>query len=239
MKKYKDEKLNALFSAYAAEGKMPDRSVTEKAKQELEGASQTVPVYATEAVAAGAGGGTSFTVRRKVLVGAIAAILACAMILLVYFLLSEYVFSPSDISLSWSQLNKVTDSEDYPQQEVAPFVQENTVNRYDAFSLDEESPYYEDYEGDVILYYLQYESFGVTVDMFIEIDGFLLDSLEGYREIENDYEAQELLLYIETDDVAERTYVYFTYDVYQYYLEIHTVQEDMIYSVLEEIVYSF
>ena len=187
---------------------------------------------------AGARGGAPFTARRKqqiILVG----VIMLAALLVVFYLLSRFFASASNIVLDWSQLYKITDGDTYENKDFVPFVQENTVTHYDEFGLSEESPYYEEYAGDVILYYVQYQSYGVTVDMLIEIDGFTLDELGGYQEIEDDYEVDDIVLYIELDDIAERTYVYFAFDTYQYYLEIHTIDIDLLYPILEEVVLSF
>lgn len=239
MKKNKDEQLNGLFQSYAKEGKKPDRSVTGEAKRALE-SGQTVPVLTEEyAVVGGGGKSGSFSTRKKAIVGVAAALMFCAVLLIAYFLLKQFLFAPANIVLDRTQLNRIENAQPYREQEFAPFVKENEVIRYDEFGLSEDSPYYEEYEGDIILYYLRYESYGVTVDLIVEIDGFTLEELSGYLEITDDYEAEELILYIECDDVAERTYVYFIFDIYQYYLEIHTVDADLIASVLTDIVYSF
>lgn len=237
MRDKKDEKLNELFREFAESGKMPDERVTQSAKQILE-CPETVPELALAPATAGARGGSPFTARRKqqiILVG----VIMLAALLVVFYLLSRFFASASNIVLDWSQLYKITDGDTYENKDFVPFVQENTVTHYDEFGLSEESPYYEEYAGDVILYYVQYQSYGVTVDMLIEIDGFTLDELGGYQEIEDDYEVDDIVLYIELDDIAERTYVYFAFDTYQYYLEIHTIDMDLLYPILEEVVLSF
>ncbi len=235
MRKGKDEKLGALFREYIGESEAPPPQVIQAAKQALE--EQSVAEFAEEPVAVAAGGRGHFTPRRKAEIGVLLAVVVCAAALLVYYLLSQFVFSAGTLSLDWTQLDKV--SAEYTEKEFVPFVKENSVTQYDEFLLNEDSPYYEEYEGEIVLYYVQYESYGIIVDLFIEIDGFSLDALEGYEEIEDDYPADDLILYIELDDISESTYVYFAFDVYQYFFEIHTLDEDLIYAVLEEIVFSF
>lgn len=237
MKNKKDEKLNELFREYAESGKMPDERVTEDAKHLLE-CPEAVHELALAPEVAGARGGSPFTARRKQQI-VILGVIVLAALLLVFYLLSQFFASASNIVLDWSQLYKITDGNTYPDKDFVPFVQENTVTHYDEFGLNEESPYYEEYAGDVILYYVQYESYGVTVDLLIEIDGFTLDELGGYQEIENDYEVDDIVLYIEPDDITGITYLYFAFDMYQYYFEIHTIDIDLLYPILEEIVLSF
>lgn len=237
MKNKKDEKLNELFREYAESGKTPDERVTEDAKHLLE-CPEAVPELALAPAVAGARGGSPFTARRKQQI-VILGVIVLAALLLVFYLLSQFFASASNIVLDWSQLYKITDGNTYPDKDFVPFVQENTVTHYDEFGLNEESPYYEEYAGDVILYYVQYESYGVTVDLLIEIDGFTLDELGGYQEIENDYEVDDIVLYIEPDDITGITYLYFAFDMYQYYFEIHTIDIDLLYPILEEIVLSF
>ncbi len=238
MKRGKDEQLDKLFSKYAEEGKQPDRRVQTAAKQALK-QEQTVAEFETSPVTAGTGGAAhGIFSRKRNIVGAAVALCIIAAAILIY-LIVQFSFSQRSIRLDWTQLNKVSAAGAYSEKEFAPFVSEESVNAYDEYELSDDSLYYEDYEGDIILYYLQYESYGTVIELYIEIDGFELDALEGYLDIENDYEADELLLYIETDDIYERTYVYFEYDFYRYYFEIHTVDFELLYSILEEIVYSF
>lgn len=239
MRKNKDEKLNELFRGYASSAKMPNERVTENARRLLE-EKEKVPELSLVPAAAGAGGGTPhFSLLRKREIRLLAAVLGCVLLLVAAYLLSLLLSSGSNIVLDRTQLANVTAGDTYTEKDYVPFVKENSVLKYEEFGLSEESPYYEEYSEDVILYYLQFESYGVTVDLLIEIDGFTLDELEGYQEIEDDYEADDIVLYIELDDIAEHTYVYFSFDAYQYYLEIHTIDIDLLYSVLEEIVYSF
>lgn len=238
MRKNKDEKLNELFRGYASSAKMPNERVTENARRLLE-EKEKVPELSLVPAAAGTGGGTPhFSLLRKREIRLLAAVLGCVLLVAAY-LLSLLLSSGSNIVLDRTQLANVTAGDTYTEKDFVPFVKENSVLKYEEFGLSEESPYYEEYSEDVILYYLQFESYGVTVDLLIEIDGFTLDELEGYQEIEDDYEADDIVLYIELDDIAEHTYVYFSFDAYQYYLEIHTIDIDLLYSVLEEIVYSF
>ena len=113
------------------------------------------------------------------------------------------------------------------------------MNQYDEYELNEESPYYEEYEGDIVLYYVQFESYGVMVDIFIEVPGFELDSLDGYLEIDDYYGEEEPYLYLAIDEEADRTYAYFSFDIYSYYLEIYTAEESLVYDIMVEIIYSF
>ena len=236
MRKGKDEQLGALFREYIKDSVAPPPQVTQEAKDLLEGR-QPVSALAEQPVAVTAGGRGHMTPRRKAEVIVLLAAFACAAALLVYFVLTQFVFRAGTISYDWTQLEKV--SSEYTEKEFVPFIKENSVTKYDEFALNEDSPYYEEYEGDIVLYYLEYESFGVKVSLFIEIDGFSLDMLEGYQEIGEDYAADDIILYVELDDIQERTYVYFAFDFYQYYFEIHTLDEEIIYAVLEEIVFSF
>lgn len=244
MKKYKDEQLEKLFGTYLAEGKSPDSRVTEKAKRALVEGKSAETVWAVEPVAAGSvGTGYSASVphmskRRKAETGILAAVLGCALLLLGWILCLQ-LFSSETIVLNWSQLSKVTGTVNYEQKDFLPFVSEESVNQYDEYELNEESPYYEEYEGDIVLYYVQFESYGVMVDIFIEVEGFELDSLDGYLEIDDYYGEEEPYLYIATDEEAGRTYAYFSYDIYSYYLEIYTAEESLIYDIMEEIIYSF
>ena len=239
MKKSKDEQLGKLFEKYISESSQPGERVKAEAEAALAD-KEREPAYEGEPVLAGAdGGGYGAPTKRKVWMSAGIALLACVAAVIVYLLLSQYLFAAKDIVLEVADLSRVETAGGYEEKEFVPFVKEGTVSKYEEFELNEESPYYEEYEGDVILYYLQYESSGVTVDLFIEIDGFMLEALDGYLEIEDDYEAGDLLLYIEMDEITGSTYVYFCFDIYQYYFEIHSVDTDVVTSVLEEIVFSF
>ena len=192
MKKYKDEQLNALFGTYLEEGKIPDGRVTEKAKRVLEERRSAQTVWAAEPVLVGsaATGHTASALhmskRRKAETGILAAVLGCALLLLGWVLCLQ-LFSSGPIVFNWSQLSKVTGTVNYEQKDFLPFVAEDSVNRYDEYELNEESPYYEEYEGDIVLYYVQFESYGVMVDIFIEVAGFELDSLDGYLETDDYY----------------------------------------------------
>lgn len=238
MKEKKDKKLSELFRGYTESAKMPDENVTEKAKRLLE-SPETVLELSLAPAASGAGNGAAFTPRRKKQIGIAAAVFAGAALLVIFFLLIRIFSSASNIVLDWSQLYNITNGDSYREKDFVPFVREEEVLQYDEFGLSEESPYYEEYAGDVILYYLQYESNGVMVDLIIEIDGFTLDELDGYEEIENDFELDDFVLYIEPDESTGMSYAYFAFDAYQYYLQIHTTDEDLLYAVLAEIVFSF
>ena len=238
MKDRKDEKLSELFGSLSASGRMPSERVTQPAKQLLE-EEERVPEVVLVPAAVTAGGEAVGRVRRKRELTVLAAVFACAAVMLIVYLLTQIFYSSAGIVLDWSQLTNVTGGQTYQNKEFVPFVQQSEVVQYDEFGLNEESPYYEEYAGDVILYYVQYESYGTTVDLIIEIDGFLLDELTGYQEIENDYVAQDLILYIEMDEISERTYVYFAFDAYGYYMQIYTIDTDLLYLILEEVVFSF
>ena len=244
VKKYKDEQLDALFGTYLEEGKIPDGRVTEKAKQALAERRSVQTVWAAEPVPAGsAATGHTASVshmsrRRKAETGILAAVLGCALLLLGWILCLQ-LFSSEPIVLNWSQLSKVTGTVNYEQKDFLPFVSEDSVNQYDEYELNEESPYYEEYEGDIVLYYVQFESYGVMVDIFIEVAGFELDSLDEYLEIDDYYGEEEPYLYLAIDEEAGRTYAYFSYDIYSYYLEIYTADESLVYDIMIEIIYSF
>ena len=238
MKERKDQRIGELFRSYTEQAKMPDERVTAAAKRALSPAAQAVPAAEAVPAAAGAGGGGGMRGRR-VKVGFSVAGAVCLLIVLALLLWLLVPWGGSKVSLDFSQLNKVPGTTSFEGKSFLPFVQSDAVSEYDEYGLGEQSPYYEEYEGDIILYYVQYLSFGVTVDLFIEVEGFALEELEGYQDIEDNYEAQEILLYIATDEQAGETYAFFEYDVYSYYFLIHTVDEPTVYSVLEEIVYSF
>ncbi len=244
MKKYKDEQLDALFGAYLKEGRSPDDRVTERAKRALSEGKSVQTVWAAESVLAGECGtghanlAPHMSKRRKAETGILAAVLGCALLLLGWVLCLQ-LFSSGPIVFNWSQLSKVTGTVNYEQKDFLPFVAEDSVSQYDEYELNEESPYYEEYEGDIVLYYVQFESYGVMVDIFIEVAGFELDSLDGYLEIDDCYGEEDPYLYIATDEEAGRTYAYFGYDIYTYYLEIYTTEESLIYDIMEEIIYSF
>lgn len=244
MKKYKDEQLDALFGTYLEEGKNPDSRVTEKAKRALEERRSVQTVWAAEPAPVGsaATGHTAsvshMSKRRKAETGILAAVLGCALLLLGWILCLQ-LFSSKTIVLNWSQLSKVTGTVNYEQKDFLPFVSEDSVNQYDEYELNEESPYYEEYEGDIVLYYVQFESYGVMVDIFIEVPGFELDSLDGYLEIDDYYGEEEPYLYLAIDEEADRTYAYFSFDIYSYYLEIYTAEESLVYDIMVDIIYSF
>ena len=146
MRKGKDEKLGALFREYIGESEAPPPQVMQAAKQALE--EQSVAEFAEEPVAVAAGGRGHFTPRRKAEIGVLLAVVVCAVALLVYYLLSHFVFSAGTLSLDWTQLDKV--SAEYTEKEFVPFVKENSVTQYDEFLLNEDSPYYEEYEGEIV-----------------------------------------------------------------------------------------
>lgn len=243
MKRQKEQQLDKLFGAYLAEGKAPDRRVTEKAREALlNSAAEKEPVQEAEPLAAGnAGKAGSFghmTRRRKRETVILAAVFGCAVLLVLWLFLAQ-AFTSQKIVLNWSQLNKVTNTASYEKKDFLPFVSEDSVNRYDEFGLNEESPYYDEYEGDIVLYYVQYESYGVEVDLLIESDGFQLEDLEDYADGSDDYETDELILYIDVNREKSQTYIYFEYDIYQYYMVIYTAEEPLLYDILEEVVKSF
>ena len=261
MRKNKDEKLNELFRECLSSGKMPDERVTENARRLLEereqeyelsaalapaaAAQPSAPVHAGDVVdftpaAAGAGrGAPRISPLRKREVVILAAVLGCVLLLAAVYFLTQLLYPAANIVFDRTQLSKVTQDEVYTEKDFLPFVKENSVLKYEEFGFSEESPYYEEYADDIILYYLQFESYGVTVDMLIEIDGFTLEELEKYLEIENEYEADDFMLYLEVDEIEECSYVYFFFDIYQYYLEIHTADFDLLAYVLDDIIYSF
>lgn len=243
MRKNKDEKLNELFRECLSSGKMPDERVAENARRLLEEREQEYELSAALAPApAAAGAGRSaprISPLRKREVVILAAVLGCVLLLAAVYFLTQLLYPAANIVFDRTQLSNVTQDEVYTEKDFLPFVKENSVLKYEEFGFSEESPYYEEYADDIILHYLQFESYGVTVDMLIEIDGFTLEELEKYLEIENEYEADDFMLYLEVDEIEECSYVYFFFDIYQYYLEIHTADFDLLAYVLDDIIYSF
>ncbi len=179
MRKNKDEKLNELFRECLSSGKMPDERVTENARRLLEEREQEYELSAALApAAAGAGrGAPRISPLRKREVVILAAVLGCVLLLAAVYFLTQLLYPAANIVFDRTQLSNVTQDEVYTEKDFLPFVKENSVLKYEEFGFSEESPYYEEYADDIILYYLQFESYGVTVDMLIEIEVFTLEEL--------------------------------------------------------------
>lgn len=237
----KDEQLNALFREYVEEEKSPPESVTLKAKQlmgkETERVEEVVPALAAEAE-----GGTVGGKRRLINTKALYFAIAAAALLIGILLIWRFTAKPQEFPLRLSpvSLSALTEKESaYEEKEFLPFIEKDSVTIYKEYALKENAENYR--AGDVVAYYLEYTfQNGIRGKLYVEAENVYLDNLASYKLFESEQKTERNTYYIDDTDVNKKvSYFYFSYGSYGYNLEVSTVEESEIKTILQNIDNSF
>ena len=192
-------------------------------------------------MAAEAEGGTVGEKRRlintKALYFAIAAALLIGILLIWRFTAKPQEFP---LRLSPVSLSALTEKESaYEEKEFLPFIEKDSVTVYKEYALKENAENYR--AGDVVAYYLEYTfQNGIRGKLYVEAENVFLDNLASYKLFEIEQKTERNTYYIDDTDVNKKiSYFYFSHGSYGYNLEVSTVEESEIKTILQNIDNSF
>ena len=239
-KNKKDERLDALFSEYAQNEKMPSANVTQAAKEYMNKERVTEQVAVPVTVTAGENGSDRHVNgsrnNKALYVAAIGLFLVLAA-LICYFALKkpdglEFLTGLSPVSSE--QITEV--NADYSEKEFLPFVNSSAVTEYKEYILNEAVGYYE--KGDTAAYYISYNSSeNIEISVYVEADGLYLTTLDEYKQIKTKKELDGIIFYFSQE--KNNSLCYFNYNNFGYNVKIDTTDKSVANGILTFISDSF
>ena len=239
-KNKKDERLDALFSEYAQNEKMPSVNVTQAAKEYMNKERGTEQVAVPVTVTASENGSdrpvNGSRNNKALYIAAIGLFLVLAA-LICYFALKkpdrlEFLMGLSPVSSE--QITEV--NADYSEKDFLPFVKSSAVTEYKEYILNEAVDYYE--KGDTAAYYISYNSSeNIEISVYVEADGLYLTALDEYKQITTEKELDGIIFYFSQE--KNNSLCYFNYNNFGYNIKIDTTDRSVANGVLTFISGSF
>ena len=237
-KNKKDERLEALFSEYAQDEKMPPVNVMQAAKEYKERVTEQVAVPVT--VTAGENGSDrpmdGSRSNKAVFIAVIGLFLAFVVWICCVVLKKPGGFEFfSDLSpVSSEQITEV--NADYSEKEFLPFVNSSAVTEYKEYVLNEAVGYHE--KGDTAAYYISYNSSeNIEISVYVEADGLYLTALDEYKQITTEKELDGIIFYFSQG--KNNSLCYFNYNNFGYNIKIDTTDRSVANGILTFISDSF
>ncbi len=227
-KNKKDERLEALFSEYAQDEKMPPVNVMQAAKEYMNKERVTEQVAVPVTVTAGENGSdrpvNGSRNSKTLYIAAIGLFLVLAA-LICYFALKKLDVLEFHMGLSPVSSEQITKvNADYSEKEFLPFVNSSAVTEYKEYVLNEAVGYHE--KGDTAAYYISYNS-----------DGLYLTALDEYKQITTEKELDGIIFYFSQG--KNNSLCYFNYNNFGYNIKIDTTDRSVANGILTFISDSF
>lgn len=230
----KDEELSALFCAFVEEKQSPPPSITQKAKALMNG---NVAETAKEEILSQSTGGESVSRGNSsnkkssyYLAAAVLALLS-AMLFLLYAIRQPSLSLIGSTPLERSALTERTT--EYSEKDFLPFIEKNSVTCYTEFSLKEDADRY--HANDVVAYYLEYRTEGVSLFLYVESKGVYLTETNDYKQARALHKYDKISFRVDTDSKQTFALCYFTHDRYGYNLGILSADKEKIEGILKTI----
>lgn len=236
----KDQKLNAIFSQYIDEGKMPSKDVTSVAKdylnQEYVVEESLVPV--TEA-------NNNHSIKNSLngLKNNKLIYLAAFIVFAVLIAFTSYYFTKKSLNgVQSAGLNPISISQlkeshpNYEKKDFLSFVEEKKVNNYIEYKLKEDSNSYK--TDDTVAYFIDYNtSENLEVNLYVENNGIYIIDLAEYKKATSNKKINGITFFYNLVD--DKCLYYFNHKNYGYNLTIDTTNETIIRNYLTYITNSF
>ena len=239
-KNKKDERLEALFSEYAQDEKMPPVNVMQAAKGYMNKERVTEQVAVPVTVTAGENGSdrpvNGSRSNKAVFIAVIGLFLAFVVWICCVVLKKPGGFEFfSDLSpVSSEQITEV--NADYSEKEFLPFVNSSAVTEYKEYVLNEAVGYHE--KGDTAAYYISYNSSeNIEISVYVEADGLYLTALDEYKQITTEKELDGIIFYFSQG--KNNSLCYFNYNNFGYNIKIDTTDRSVANGILTFISDSF
>lgn len=239
-KNKKDERLEALFSEYAQDEKMPPVNVMQAAKEYMNKERVTEQVAVPVTVTADENGSdrpvNGSRNNKTLYIAAIGLFLVLAA-LICYFALKkpdrlEFLMGLSPVSSE--QITEV--NADYSEKEFLPFVNSSAVTEYKEYVLNEAVGYHE--KGDTAAYYISYNSSeNIEISVYVEAGGLYLTALDEYKQITTEKELDGIIFYFSQG--KNNSLCYFNYNNFGYNIKIDTTDRSVANGILTFISDSF
>ena len=239
-KNKKDERLEALFSEYAQDEKMPPVNVMQTAKGYMNKERVTEQVAVPVTVTAGENGSdrpvNGSRSNKAVFIAVIGLFLAFVVWICCVVLKKPGGFEFfSDLSpVSSEPITEV--NADYSEKEFLPFVNSSAVTEYKEYVLNEAVGYHE--KGDTAAYYISYNSSeNIEISVYVEADGLYLTALDEYKQITTEKELDGIIFYFSQG--KNNSLCYFNYNNFGYNIKIDTTDRSVANGILTFISDSF
>lgn len=239
-KNKKDKQLEALFSEYVQDEKMPPVNVTQSAKEYMNKqrvAEQiAVPVTVTASESGSDSSLTDFRNNKATYIVVIGLLLVLTA-LVFYFTLKksdglEFLTGLSPVSSE--QITEV--NADYSEKEFLPFVNSFAVTEYKEYVLNEAVGYYK--KGGTVAYYISYNSSeNIGISVYVEADGLYLTDLNEYKQITTEKEINGIMFYFSQG--KDNSLCYFNYNNFGYNIKIDTTDRSIVNGILTFVSSSF
>lgn len=239
-KNKKDERLEALFSEYAQDEKMPPVNVMQAAKEYMNKERVTEQVVVPVTVTAGENGSdrpvNGSRNNKTLYIAAIGLFLVLAA-LICYFALKKLDVLEFHMGLSPVSSEQITEvNADYSEKEFLPFVNSSAVTEYKEYVLKEAVGYHE--KGDTAAYYISYNSSeNIEISVYVEADGLYLTALDEYKQITTEKELDGIIFYFSQG--KNNSLCYFNYNNFGYNIKIDTTDRSVANGILTFISDSF
>ncbi len=235
MKKHdkKDQKLNAIFSKYIDEGKMPSKNVTCAAKDYLNKEcvveESLVPATATTNNH-GLNNSLNSSKNNKIIYLVAFIMFAILIAFTSYYFTKKSINSVQGVGLSPISMNDLDKNyENYKTKEFLPFVEEKKVKSYIEYNLKEDTSSYK--AGDTVAYFVDYNSSeDVEISLYIEKNGIYLIDLAEYKKANSNVKINDITFFynFKTDECL----YYFNHKNYGYNLIINSSDKTLITNYL-------
>lgn len=235
MKKHdkKDQKLNAIFSKYIDEGKMPSQDVTCAAKEYLNKEyvveESLVPATATTNNH-GLNNSLNSSKNNKIIY------LVAFIVFVILIAFASYYFTKKSINsvqgvglnpISMNDLNK--NYTNYKAKEFLPFVEDKKVNSYTEYTLKEDANSYK--IGDTVAYFVDYNtSEDIEISLYIEENGIYLIDLAEYKKATSNVKINNITFFYNLK--SDECLYYFNHKNYGYNLSINSSNRTLITNYL-------
>lgn len=239
-KNKKDERLEALFSEYAQDEKMPPVNVMQAAKEYMNKERVTEQVAVPVTVTAGENGSdrpvNGSRNNKTLYIAAIGLFLVLAA-LICYFALKKLDVLEFHMGLSPVSPEQITEVDtEYSDKEFLPFVNTSAVTEYKEYILNEAVGDYD--KGDTVAYYISYNSIeDVEISVYVEVDGLYLTALDEYKQITAEKEVDGIMFYFNQE--KNDSLCYFNYNNFGYDVKIDTDDRSIANGILTFISDSF
>lgn len=239
-KNKKDERLEALFSEYAQDEKMPPVNVMQAAKEYMNKERVNEQVAVPVTITAGENGSdrpvNGSRNNKKLYIAAIGLFLVLAA-LICYFALKKLDVLEFHAGLSPVSPEQITEvNADYSEKEFLPFVNSSAVTEYKEYVLNEAVGYHE--KGDTAAYYISYNSSeNIEISVYVEADGLYLAALDEYKQITTEKELDGIIFYFSQG--KNNSLCYFNYNNFGYKIKIDTTDRSVANGILTFISDSF
>lgn len=232
-KNKKDERLEALFSEYAQDEKMPPATVTQAAKEYINKQrvteKATVPVTVTAGGNGSDGSGNASHNNKTLYIVAVCILLILAT-LICYFATRKPVLPNVTAGLTSVSTEQLAEKElNYSDKEFLPFVNSSKVNEYKEYALTDAIDGHA--QGEVVVYYVSFDSSeDIAVSMYVEIGGIYLSELDEYKQITTEKELGGITFYFSKEKDCSRCY--FGYNNFGYNVLIDTTDKSIANGIL-------